>query len=182
MEGYGSGFLPNTNTNYFVGFRRAFTTLIADSQFSTLGVVLIAVLARVGRIVGLPEPEPKPLAIEADAQTLLASSVRQTGHDTGEIVLREYVEDKGKILERGTDREELNAYDKLKRGNASRYPGPEAGAEEPDRSEFGERGLKLTVVKESTAQQETETIKSQSRPKKRRKKGNAIDDLFGDLM
>lgn len=73
---------------------RAFSTLVSDTQFSTLGVVLLAIVAQVGRLVGLPEPSaPSPVPTIPEHQKpakVLAASLRQNGDDRGEIVQRTY--------------------------------------------------------------------------------------------
>lgn len=167
------------------GFRRAFSTLVADSQFSTLGVVLIAVLARVGRLVGLPEPESEPevLAMNVDVKMLLTSSVRETGREAGEIVVREYVEDMGEVVERRVEREESRVTTNLMRSSASKESAAaEDVADQPDNSGIDELRHKPNVVNKRAAQTEKESNKSQSRSKKRCKKGNTIDDIFDDLI
>jgi ribonuclease MRP protein subunit RMP1 len=169
-------------TNRLVIFYRGFTTLVADSQFSILGVVLVALLARAGRIVGLPEPKSGGLARDADVQMLPASSIREPGDDAGEIVLREYVKEIGRVVGRRNDKDLSKFLDQRKRGNT----GNKTVAED-EADFFGNRNCtgeeeKMVVAKEMLAQQGIVTTKSASRPKKRRKKGNAIDELFGDLI
>ncbi len=151
---------------------------MADNQFSTLGVVLVAVLARVGRVVGLPEPGLKVRAMDTDVKALLASSIRETRQEAEEIVLREYVEDTGKVVERRTDMEVLEVTDAPEERGTSK----EFTTTRNDDGELGGNEDNDTVVKEKASGQETESVKSQTRPTKRRKKGNVIDDLFGDLV
>jgi ribonuclease MRP protein subunit RMP1 len=70
---------------------RAFSTLIADRQFSNLGVVLLAILARVGKLVGLPElapPAVSDIKPGQQAHNILATSLNQAGVDRGEVVKR----------------------------------------------------------------------------------------------
>jgi ribonuclease MRP protein subunit RMP1 len=154
-------------------FRRAFTTLVADTQFSTLGVVLFAVLARVGRIVGLPRCQPMVPAANVGSKTLLTSSVRETGPETGEVVTGEYVEDMGSVVERGAEGSEPKVIDTLE---------AEDVANQPDSNESGENEQGCISVEREPGQNEIKRIDSQMKAKRKRKKGNAIDDLFGDLI
>ena len=156
---------------------------MADSQFSTLGVVLTAVLARVGKIIGLPKSEQQALGMEIKLKSLLASSVRQTGQDAGEIVLREYVEDMGNLVERRNNGEETRATDGFRQTSKEvKEPVSNSKADRSHNSELGKGVQKVNMVKESTAEQEVQSVKSQAKPRKKRKKGNAIDDLFGNLV
>jgi hypothetical protein len=142
------------------------------------------VLARTGRIVGLPESKRHLLGINSDGKTRPASSIRETGQDTGEIVQREDVENMGKIVEMDVDGD--------KRGTSGeredRSPSKRCTAKEADRSidldsvclEQNER-----VAEEKEPQQEVRSIQPVIKPKgkgKKNKKRNVIDDLFGHLV
>ncbi|KAI9835306.1 MAG: hypothetical protein M1819_002450 [Sarea resinae] len=59
---------------------RAFSTLVADNQFSVLGLVLLANLARVNSIVSGLRDEPKPASIHEDLDI---------GEDVGELISRD---------------------------------------------------------------------------------------------
>jgi ribonuclease MRP protein subunit RMP1 len=165
---------PNADPDVLL---RAFSTLVADSQFSTLGVVLIAMLARVGRIVGLPEVEADPAGADANVKTLLVSSFRATGQQSGEAVLREYMEDVGKVVERSPSTKASPSEAIIQPGGASKRlakasaNSTEGGAVDAN----GQNATKTTV-------QEAAPLTSDTRPKKKRKKGNAIDDLFSNLI
>lgn len=156
---------------------------MADTQFSTLGVVLTAVLARVGKILGLSRTEQQALGMEIKLKLLLASSVRPTEQDAGEIVLREYVEDMGNLVERRTIGEESSATDGFRQtGNEMKELIPNSKADQPHDSDVGGGLPKVNMVQGTTAEQEVQSVKSQARPRKKCKKSNAIDDLFGDLV
>lgn len=49
--------LPNDQANSFLS---AFSTVVADNQFSALGVVLLAVLARLSKITGISHQKMEP--------------------------------------------------------------------------------------------------------------------------
>jgi ribonuclease MRP protein subunit RMP1 len=163
-------------------FRRAFTTLVADTQFSALGVVLFAVLARVGRIVGLPQCQPMVPGANVGSKTLITSSVRETGPETGEVMMGEHVEDMGSVVERGAERSESRVIDTLEAEDASKKSMPEDVANQPDSNESGEIEQGRISVEREPGQNEIKRIDSQTKAKRKRKKGNAIDDLFGDLV
>ncbi|KAF7511363.1 hypothetical protein GJ744_004928 [Endocarpon pusillum] len=161
----------------------AFSTLVADTQFSTLGVVLTAVLARVGKILGLPKTEQQALGMEIKLKSLLAASVRQTGQDAGEIVLREYVEDMGNLVERRKIGEESRATDGFTQtGKEVKELILNNKADRPRDSEVGKGVPKVNMVQGTTVGQGVQSVKSQARPRKKCKKGNTIDDLFSDLV
>jgi hypothetical protein len=146
------------------------------------------VLARIGKIVDLPESKQHALSINTDGETLLASSIRETGQDIGEIVQRENVEDMGDIVEMVVDGDER----RITGGLEERIPSKRLIAKEADQpinlhSALGENG---TVTQERSTQQEVQSIQSVTRPKKQvkkqknhknHKKRNVIDDLFGHL-
>ncbi len=158
--------------------------MVADTQFSTLGVVLTAILARVGGILGLPSKgKQQGLGIDINLKSLLSSSVPSTGQDAGEIVLRQYVEDVGKVVGRRNDEEELSPTDGLGQTvQEVKEPVTDTKADQASDSEVGRDVQMVNMLKRTTAEQEVDSVKSQVRPSKRRKKGNAIDDLFSGLV
>lgn len=60
----------------------AFSTVVADNQFSTLGIVLLAALARLAKITGISHEMRKPAAIKAKNDNSVARE------DLGERVRR----------------------------------------------------------------------------------------------
>lgn len=144
--------------------------------------MLIAVLARFGRMVGLPEDRRHVLGGNSDGKTLLTSSIRETGPEAGEIVQREYVEDLGKAVERRSDGDEWRVTDTFEERTAGKVSIAKQETDQPNDGDIGGIGPKGTVAKERASQQEIESRKSQPRQEKRRKKCNVIDDLFGDLV
>jgi hypothetical protein len=146
------------------------------------------VLARTGRIVGLPESKRHLLGINSDGKTRPASSIRETGQDTGEIVQREDVEDMGKIIEMDVDGDKGGTSGRRE----DRSPSKRWISKEADRSiDLDSIGLEKNerVAQESGTQQEVQSIqpvtKPVTKPKgkgKKNKKRNVIDDLFGHLV
>jgi len=125
---------------YVVGDRE-FTIVVADPQFCALGLVLVGVLARVARVVGLPSGE----------------------EGVGKVVKKITMEEKGGV--------ELGEV--VRRGDVG-----------------GGRVEELLMVKKEGVDGAGRGVDSKSvssadpvhQPtKKKRKKTNAIDDLFGDL-
>ena len=153
---------------------RAFSTLVADSQFSTLGVVLLAILARVGRLVGLPEPLAAPVLKPGQiAKVVLATSLKETGDDRGELVPRVYgSEDVGEVISR-------EVAEKMSKGE-DRDLGKVVDGQLDD---VGDAAVSHESRKEARRHEvaEADLAIGMERKKKRRKKGNAIDDLFAGL-
>jgi hypothetical protein len=121
-------------------------------------------------------------AANVGSTRLLASSVRETGPKTGEVVTREYVEDMGSVVERGAEGSELRVIDTLKAEGASKESLPDDVANQPDSNESGEIEQGGISVERKPGQNEIKRIDSQPKAERRRKKGNVIDDLFGDLI
>lgn len=161
-------------------FHRALTTLVTDSQFSALGVTLISVLARVAKIIGLPSPRFKDLGMKVGMETLVSPGAQETGEETGNILPRGNGGDLGKVLRRRIDSVALRGADILKGENPSKHS---VAADAANKRDIGVvRGNEqVTIVIDKGLQQEKGRTKSQAIPKKTHKKGNAIDDLFGDL-
>lgn len=154
--------------------------MVADTQFAALGVVLIAVLARVGRIVGLPEPKLEPqLSLDrtAGARPLLTSAFGEAG----EIVPRPNGEDIGKVVQRNTDKEEEIVTNAIMRDRWREESRTMDRAVQGDADLASKRQPEVMKGKGRAAEQEGRETHPQVRQKKRRKKGNAIDDLFDDL-
>jgi ribonuclease MRP protein subunit RMP1 len=188
--------------SYSLASYRAFSTLIADRQFSTLGVVLLAILARVGKVVGLPEPAPPTVSDVRPGQhtnTILATSLTQAGVDTGEVVERVFdgreLEDSGLVVSR-EGRMALMAT-MIKDGEAGKQSGKGNFLDtEPIRGE--DEGVTESLMASADdgepgkgAQSTSEALAHggladkppavAERKRKRRKKGNAIDELFAGL-
>jgi hypothetical protein len=164
-------------------------------------VVLLAILARVGKLVGLPTPplhavsELKP---EPQPNTMLATGLMQTGVDRGEVVERAY--DNGGPEDHGltVSREESNVLktrmtiggqrvEEASKANSFDEETVTAAREDiagslPNAGD-AELGVRDKPTNEAVAQEGLvgQPIAVVERRKKRRKKGNAIDELFAGL-
>jgi ribonuclease MRP protein subunit RMP1 len=65
--------------------RRAFSTVIADNQFATLGVVLLAALARLAKATGID----REMAVQVQPKIKKAAPVISAKEDRGERISRE---------------------------------------------------------------------------------------------
>ncbi len=165
------------HSNQLTDSSRAFSTLVADTQFSTLGVVLLAILARVGRLVGLPEPPPAP---ELKPKTILATSLKQTGDDRGEVVQRTYKsEEVGEVVSRAMAEKKRENVDVGKIVDREAKDVGDAAISRSERISDADERKWHRSGKE--AAETVGTAGVETKKKKRRKKGNAIDDLFAGL-
>ena len=158
---------------------RAFSNLVADNQYSALGLMLLGTLARVKSILGrLVEDKGMnggsvesvdPTEVTGESVQEGADAGVEPGDDFGEVVKREEIlgdaEDGLRKLEKKGEfeeaKEEVSQAVKEKRVRMKKRMGPWI-----DRDERVEK-------EESTP----------SKPsKKKRKKGDAFDDLFDSLI
>ena len=146
----------------------AFSTVVHDTQFAALGVVLMGALARIGREVGLPENK-------VDVEMVRGVSLRQTGVDTGEVVEREWSGSRSRST--------------LKLGGGSG-----GGTGDDDGKEMGDgvkpvqerlrEDIDLVEVNMEAHADSAGTATGSKRKEKKKKKGkkSAIDDLFAGLI
>ena len=182
---------------------RAFSTLVADRQFSTLGVALLALLARVGKIVGLPQsavPVPaEELKPGQQPHIVSGTGLTQTGVDRGEVVERVFGNREAEQSHQAVSREEGVAFmmGAMKGREASEdvsegksldeklVSSADKGATKPLRADSGigdfGKGKYLTGEAVAHGGLVEKTLTEAERKRKRRKKGNAIDDLFAGL-
>ncbi|KAI9785017.1 MAG: hypothetical protein M1839_001214 [Geoglossum umbratile] len=126
---------------------RAFSNVVADSQFSAIGLVLVAILARVNRIIRAHGADAEP-----HAPALSTAFELRVDEDFGEAVARGDVQGDG---------------------------GPGVGEESSGRVDLATTcGVASPGVEEPAA-----SGASTPKPKrKKRKTGNAIDDLFSTIL
>lgn len=137
-------------------WQRAFGQLVADGRFAVLGVVLMAVLGEVCGLVGVTGMFEE---VEVDV-----------GRESVERVLGEFgkenvgqAEDQGEVVRRTEDDEEaLNVVAKVKAAGAPATKSKEDVNDAPKPSK----------------KRPSEVPEKKSK-KKRKKTGNAIDDIFG---
>ena len=156
--------------------------MVADNQFCALGVVLIAVLARVGKIMGLPVTIPEPPEANAEVESLLVSDSDEIRRRTKKMMGSEDGEDVGKIVERSANRGELMPTDSLREESLSNKPSAEEIVDKPDLGGRGQGVQELSGSRRKNARKSFEKSYLQSRTKKKLKKGNVIDELFSDIV
>lgn len=157
----------------FTKWQHAFGQLVADGRFSVLGLVLIAILAQVGNLVGVVK-ELEELG-ECEVRKVLSEFAEtEKEWDEGTPLARS-VEDQGEVVDR---RYEDESGQQIAVAVTAAAADGNAGAEivMPAEDE-----MTLTRAKTGTkraAGLEPAIIKPK---KKKRKKagGNAIDDIFG---
>ena len=155
-------------------------------------MVLLAILARVGKVVGLPKPAlpaPPDLQLGAQPNTTLATSLTEADVDRGEVVER--ISDGGvpkhaRLVRR---REEMNVLRTRTMKDGEAEDRLEHEAEDVDIDVTGSQSLgaaeagirdhsEIDAVANAGIAGKPSTV---AQRKKRRKKGNAIDDLFAGL-
>lgn len=125
---------------------RAFSTVVADSQFSSLGTVLLAVLARLARTLRF-ERETRATIREQPERPASVESAKTPKEDIGEVVRRD---------------------------------------EKPPQRQHVVKKLKEPAfsMSEKTQVPQSKTTRDldNSQKKKKKRKANAIDDLFDGLL
>ncbi|PGH14427.1 hypothetical protein AJ79_03070 [Helicocarpus griseus UAMH5409] len=188
----------------------AFTTVIADTQFSSLGVVLLAVLAQAARAVRVAEDYYDPAAADHSTSASAPSVVQAEAGGTAGISGRDgdVKVDVGEVVERGrilTSAAGVGGKRKVKENDGGRKEqhlsslpatsgegDAEKIAEKPqqkdlstrfDGDENGDRdeGVRLKSKKRRKEGGEEKGAKEERKKKKKKKKGDAIDDIFGGL-
>jgi ribonuclease MRP protein subunit RMP1 len=133
---------------------RAFSNLVADNQYAALGLMLLATLARMNRVIS-------PLALKAIVtEPVLKEGLVASSAPDGDVVARE---DFGERIERG-------APTSTKEGNIT----PKS-----DNKAAKKRGF---ATEETAMNKQVQASATPKPPKKKRKKGDAFDDLFSGLM
>ncbi|KAM5462915.1 Ribonuclease MRP protein subunit rmp1 [Microsporum audouinii] len=148
---------------------RAFSTVVADIQFSSLGIVLVATLAEVFKIVQVNTGELSALARVLDdekgsAITPKSSSSLAASEDFGEVVRRSEV---------------VSQIDKKARPAVSM-----AGDHGKKKRSAVDRGTKRKIDSDTvmaTALDKPESSRKEKKEKKKKRKANAIDDIFAGL-
>ena len=132
----------------------AFGGLVADNQYAALGLMLVGCLARVGRVVGGLRGEVK-VSERVEGGSLEGEGKDQ---DLGEVVSREEAASEEATKVQNTEEGEDNVA--LKRSKPEK------------------RSVMADETKNSAGEDSTAT----KCPKKKRKKGDAFDDLFSGLI
>lgn len=162
---------------------RAFSNLVADNQYSALGLVLLGCLARVKsairqfvddeKIEGV-DPEPE---VEGDVVMELETGENERQDDLGEVVDRREILGN---LEGPLDDDEVSGDEPEK---LEKLADPEA-TKEIQRVTVSKQGKKKPTgpLMDRDESLTRETATPSKPPKKKRKKGDAFDDLFSSLI
>lgn len=157
--------MTSTHTNVLPFANSSFSTVVADAQFSNLGVALIALLARVGKICRLPEN--RRAEIEAKRLAMLnAGQISFVGCPSSRA--QELNEDLGEAVQRTmADRnwpESDNSLELLTRTTVS-----------------DSQSIPVVTSGITVNQHDQHNLSKKRRAKGRKQPGNAIDNLFGSL-
>lgn len=184
---------------------RAFSTVVADTQFSILGVVLIALLSRLSNTIGAERcfPEKAAEKIRATKNKTKATDDTLPGRDLGEVVTRDQL--MSGVSTKSTPVDTQLGLTSRSKGEKRAAPAAKEVEEEPssDRRSVKDKtataGAKIgspssTVSSErqkeknkkfrsssSTVSSERQKEKDEKKRTKKKRKGNAIDDIFGGL-
>lgn len=136
---------------------RAFSTVVADGQFSTLGIVLLAVLSRLAKLIGV-RTKDSHYSFKGDVVTL-SDIATANSEDLGEVVRRK-----------------SDHLASVAEHNPQEPPSPGIKTEKiSKRTKLQFEGLVLGVT--SLPEDTKDTKRS-----KRRRKANAIDELFNTVL
>jgi len=133
-------------------WQHSFSQLIADGRFSVLGLVLMGVLAEVCKVVGITAE------LEEMGQVEVERALEEFGREAWGM--DEGGEDVGEIVRRADDM-------------------AVAASHKPTTTASFETDTKQTVAVENEATKRKPDNTPRSTKKKRKKTGNAIDDIFG---
>jgi len=130
----------------------AFSAVLADNQYAPLGLLLVAVLAKISKVIGRYRRE------EMDERRVEVVELGERGDvDFGEALERDRVEGFGKSKEKTDGR---GVEDEVRLDKSKKKPGQPV----------------------EKAQKEVVEQMPAKRPKKKRKKGDAFDELFDSLI
>ena len=165
---------------------RAFSNLVADNQYSVLGLMLLGTLARVKSILGrLMGDEDHEVTVDVKATEEKASEALQqqddpSDDDFGEVVRREDI-----LADVEGSRDDLHeeGEDEVDEDGRPGEQGEEETTEEIEKSTVARPWKKKRIGPwigrdEGLAEESTPS----KPPKKKRKKGDAFDALFDSLI
>jgi ribonuclease MRP protein subunit RMP1 len=159
---------------------RAFSNLVPDNQYSALGLVLLGCLAQVKSVIGqLVEDEGLDGGIveaEVDEGESMVREV-EVADDFGEVVSREEVLGNGK-----ESRDEVDEEGKDEQGQLGEQVQEETGEEAQEMTMARSGKKKRTGPRIDDTRLAEEILTPSKPPKKKRKKGDAFDDLFSGLI
>ena len=164
---------------------RAFSTVVADTQFSALGVVLIAQLARLSKVIGAERYFPAKDAEDSILPAEKVKGVNVTGprEDLGEIITRDQLLSLNTTSPRTTPVVGSGSESGLRRKGKKRSAPVENVAEDIEPVEVKAPRDTGAVTKNTASIAVSEKRKDleEKKRKKKKRKANAIDDIFGGL-
>lgn len=179
--------------------QHAFSQLVADQRFAVVGVVLMACLAQIGKIVGLLAVYEEMGQREVEMVLERFAKEEWDAGDAGVVEERGgLVEDFGEVLERQSPPIEEPAPGSKKAKNVTKDRVLQEMREQntltsPSAHGSRESSCIASPIESAPQQKATSKTKSSSKAskrsayvlqkplKKKKKKGNAIDDLFSGL-
>ncbi|ODH48855.1 hypothetical protein GX48_05001 [Paracoccidioides brasiliensis] len=167
----------------------AFSTVVADTQFTSMGVVLLATLAQAAQAVAQAGENQSPVvnyALEVGASNAAATTTtpvsttsdKHASVDFGEVVKRTvYVPCATDSVEKaGSDSKKGRGKGKSPTISVAAIDGREGeGLEERSNCEVS--SVRLSGHEEEAVRQKRKKLNT----KRKKRKGDAIDDIFGDL-
>ena len=142
----------------------AFSTLVADPQFAVVGVVLLAVVAEVGALVGFSKADVEENEVKTPVKDRRATKATQTA----EILVNDEDVDTGIPVDPATIESR-----RIESGQAQMNEKAHDGHETAHAS---------VSTKDKSARPTSPLLRETAAPKrKKRKKENAIDSLFAGL-
>jgi ribonuclease MRP protein subunit RMP1 len=149
----------NANDKY-----RAFSQLVADNQYATLGLMLMGCLARFHRIlVGLKVATEDEVAEKAAGDVKTETKADDIAEDLGEKIVRD--QPRGEI--------------DVSRGKRKVQENEPAGFKT---SKSKKRKEDNPVLEQNDAKYSDSTPQKPAKKKRKKKGGDAFDDLFDSLM
>lgn len=147
-------------------WQHAFSQLIADGRFSVLGLVLLAVLSEVCQVVGITV-QLEELG-QSEVEKVLAEFGREQWGDEGAVTrsLDSAREDEGEVIQRDSPSNVPAAEAPATKARSVSIPATKTA-----------KGSSTEKAKEPSAKRTKDTA-TKPRTKKRKKGGDAIDDLF----
>lgn len=143
-------------------WQHAFSQVLADGRFAVLGVVLMAVLGEVCAVVGITA-ELEELG-QVEVEKVLEEFGREEWTEDGGEMKGVVGEDRGEVVQRVEEGED---------GGLDSVAGVERG------NETTMKHMETSKETRATSKKRHSDAPEKKSKKKRKKTGNAIDDIFG---
>lgn len=153
---------------------RAFSTVVADTQFSVLGVALLALLARVSSLITIEEEQTEHLSSSPSSNII---ELKRFGGGNGDIsspaaatdATSSKIEDLGEVLRRPRNEENPMTQESTLSSSSAAIAATDEASKLDDNT--GKR----------SADAEEKSVVQKHEKKKKKRKQNAIDDIFSGL-